>query len=68
MTQATAELQRADSMKRWRDIREREAHVFKAAKFKGALCSFGEEIQTENLKIDNINETMMQTQKYSFFP
>lgn len=34
----------------------------------GALCSFGEVIQTHNSNIFNINEVILQTQKYSSFP
>ena len=30
--------------------------------FKGALCRFGEEIQTQNVYIYNINEVIIQTQ------
>ena len=33
---------------------------------KGALCSFGEEIQTHNCVIYNISEAMIQTQKIDF--
>ena len=29
-------------------------------KLKGALCSFGQEIQTQNFYIYNINEVMIQ--------
>ena len=35
---------------------------------KGALCSFGEEIQTQNCNINNINEVMIQTGKYVISP
>ena len=31
---------------------------------KGALCCFGEEIQTQNFNIYNINEATIQTHKY----
>ena len=34
--------------------------------FKGAQCSFEEEIQTQNFNINNI-EVIIQTQKYSLF-
>ena len=34
--------------------------------FKAALCSFGEEIQTQIIIIYNINEVTIQTQKCSF--
>ena len=34
---------------------------------KGALCSFGEEIKTQAFIIYNINEVIIQTQKYIFF-
>ena len=32
--------------------------------FKGALCRFEGEIQTQNFNIYNIHEVMVQTQKY----
>ena len=35
---------------------------------KGALCSFVEEIQMPNFNTYNINEVIIQTQKYSLFP
>ena len=35
--------------------------------FKGALCSFKGEIQTRNINI-YINEVLIQTQTYVFFP
>ena len=35
--------------------------------FKGAPCGSGEEIQTQNLNIYNINDVIIQTQKYVFF-
>ena len=35
---------------------------------KGALCSFGDEIQTQNLNIYNIIELIMQQLKYLSFP
>ena len=31
------------------------------------LCGFGQEIQTQNSNISNINEVMMQTQNYLLF-
>ena len=34
---------------------------------KGALCSFGEEIQTQNLNIYNINETVIQNLSILFY-
>ena len=34
---------------------------------KGALWSFGEEIQTQSVNIYNITQVINQTQKYSFF-
>ena len=33
--------------------------------FKGALCSFGEEIQSQNFYIYNINEVIIQTIYFS---
>ena len=35
--------------------------------FKGALCSSGEEIQTQDFDTYNINEVRIQTQKYLSF-
>ena len=35
---------------------------------KGALCSVGEEIQTQNFYIYNIKEVMIQTQEHLSFP
>ena len=36
--------------------------------FKGALCCFGEEIQTQDFKMYNNNEIITQTHKYVSFP
>ena len=36
--------------------------------FEGTLCSFGEEIPTQNCNIYTTNEVIIQTQKYLFFP
>ena len=36
--------------------------------FKGALCSFGEEIKSQNFNIYCIHEVIIQTKKYLFFP
>ena len=36
-------------------------------RIKGALCSFGEEIQTQNLNIYNINETVIQNLSILFY-
>ena len=38
--------------------------IFFVCFFKGALCSFGEEIKTLNINIWNIKEVIIQTQKY----
>ena len=33
----------------------------------GALCSFGEETQTQNFNIYNVNKEIIQTEKYLSF-
>ena len=34
----------------------------------GALCSFEEEMQTQNVNLHSLNEVKVQTQKYLLFP
>lgn len=45
-------------------------HVLYPSKpqIKGALCCFGEEIQTQNLNINNINEVIIKMKKCLFLP
>ena len=68
------------SMKEWRGLLlqsvtypkchnvNRATHESDEIAIKGALCNFGEEIQTQNFNVYNINEVIIQNQKYLFFP
>ena len=40
---------------------------FSPPNIKGALCSFGEEIQNQSFNIYDINEARIQSQKYLLF-